>query len=987
LDSISDSWSDYITLPSLPLESSQALIDEFPEPTPVPTEPDAFESSIPIRILPGEQGCYRNYNKEKQKGEIQICGDACCKAKGGRDCYYQVDMNLCHGERSSAFLTSVYRPKVHKNGCFENDTDYHSTDIGVRIRDVNSAEDCQKICVITPKCEWFTYAEASNPMCCHKECFLKESDQGYRFVRGFTSGPKVCPEGRFVRQFTTAGPSPQPSSSPTYPDVFKKGKLDRFNVPDKNCATYDKVCIVDGKLLVTSQEDFLDLESGRWKYFQSAFAGGRLEKNGRGDEFKPRKIDESTFNVYDQKMHKDWWPLVFIQDFPEMFYEMWQRTLFNLVELQNANIVDRNIPIVILYPPTNVMPKMYEFCLKPFTNFNVFSWRKFVKSQLKSGGCFDQILICSYEAPIYRPPAISNKIIAETILQHYEVKDDLRDREKITVGLVQRRSRRKISNFHAIVQLCNQQLKYKCVPFVSETIDVDLLKRFRSMHVYVYMHGSAGTNGLFLPNQSSVVEIMPFAAQQFSYRIFDWWVFDNEFAHFERMQVNKKEDVLSRSPVRWQMADQYVDWRRLASRIVSAGMAVQKYLNIDGDKSHPDLALKWKDELLNHCALVENAWVDGKSIYFHEEPLYHDAFEASWGPFRIQRSATPMPFSTDQCSLNWVPLLLSVPDSKNLYDLWTRIVIPLQKLQMKELIDDYFSLVLAFEDREHSIPPWFETLLKPFSRYQIFNVHQLISQYKSPFPCFKQLFVCDPQFPEDDFLVHRTASVRISHFWGRFEDNRKVKPVKVHFMARYPDDAVSNMKQLRNKCRDDELLQNYKIKCDMEDYSSLDDKRLRGTKFLHILVFGHGDLAVQAMFLKDFSAAIELFPVGGEVKRPFTDIPQDTFKNWMDPSWVFYESVHATSNDVEKWAENQGFNLRTRPGIGDFVIPWSKLRPALINGIEKVREYILERRDVKTLKPVDNDRETVETLRDRVSKEQDDLGITSEDIEAFYAEF
>lgn len=50
-------------------------------------------------------------------------------------------------------------------------------------------------------------------------------------------------------------------------------------------------------------------------------------------------------------------------------------------------------------------------------------------------------------------------------------------------------------------------------------------------------------------------------------------------------------------------------------------------------------------------------------------------------------------------------------------------------------------------------------------------------------------------------------------------------------------------------------------------------------------------------------------------------------------------------------------------------------------------EYILERRDVKTLKPVDNDRETVETLRKRVQKEQDDLGITSEDIEAFYAEF
>ena len=46
-----------------------------------------------------------------------------------------------------------------------------------------------------------------------------------------------------------------------------------------------------------------------------------------------------------------------------------------------------------------------------------------------------------------------------------------------------------------------------------ETINEEVLKLFRTLHVYVYMHGSAGTNGLFLPNGSSVVEIMPFAAQ------------------------------------------------------------------------------------------------------------------------------------------------------------------------------------------------------------------------------------------------------------------------------------------------------------------------------------------------------------------------------------------------------------------------------------------------------------------------------------------
>ena len=57
------------------------------------------------------------------------------------------------------------------------------------------------------------------------------------------------------------------------------------------------------------------------------------------------------------------------------------------------------------------------------------------------------------------------------------------------------------------------QLKVRCIPFMVEAINEEVLKLFRTLHVYVYMHGSAGTNGLFLPNGSSVVEIMPFAAQ------------------------------------------------------------------------------------------------------------------------------------------------------------------------------------------------------------------------------------------------------------------------------------------------------------------------------------------------------------------------------------------------------------------------------------------------------------------------------------------
>ena len=88
----------------------------------------------------------------------------------------------------------------------------------------------------------------------------------------------------------------------------------------------------------------------------------------------------------------------------------------------------------------------------------------------------------------------------------------------------------------------------------------------------------------------------------------------------------------------------------------------------------------------------------------------------------ITPNEDPMPFSDDRCAINWIPLILSIPNSGNLHDLWTRIVVPLQKLQTLGWMDDYFSLVLAFQDPIKDIPAWFKTLLQPFSRYQILSI-------------------------------------------------------------------------------------------------------------------------------------------------------------------------------------------------------------------------------------------------------------------------
>ena len=62
--------------------------------------------------------CHRDYDKPGKFGEIQICGHACCKARGAVDCYYKIDQNVCFGERAKIIHQSekVWIPQMHANG-------------------------------------------------------------------------------------------------------------------------------------------------------------------------------------------------------------------------------------------------------------------------------------------------------------------------------------------------------------------------------------------------------------------------------------------------------------------------------------------------------------------------------------------------------------------------------------------------------------------------------------------------------------------------------------------------------------------------------------------------------------------------------------------------------------------------------------------------------------------------------------------------------
>ena len=79
-----------------------------------------------------------------------------------------------------------------------------------------------------------------------------------------------------------------------------------------------------------------------------------------------------------------------------------------------------------------------------------------------------------------------------------------------------------------------------------------------------------------------------------------------------------------------------------------------------------------------------------------------------------------MPHNSKFCAKHWIPIIFYVDHFENLYAYWMQVVVPLFLLQEKEKINDMFALILNFGDGYHrDIPLHFETLFKPFVRYQV----------------------------------------------------------------------------------------------------------------------------------------------------------------------------------------------------------------------------------------------------------------------------
>ena len=80
-------------------------------------------------------------------------------------------------------------------GCFISDISYNGFNLGSKIQQIKTAEDCQKKCQEADGCAYFTWNSKTTSK--NKEtCYLKSQPgevRDYDSQRGKMSGPKYCP--------------------------------------------------------------------------------------------------------------------------------------------------------------------------------------------------------------------------------------------------------------------------------------------------------------------------------------------------------------------------------------------------------------------------------------------------------------------------------------------------------------------------------------------------------------------------------------------------------------------------------------------------------------------------------------------------------------------------------------------------------------------------------------------------------------------------
>jgi len=886
---------------------------------------------------------------------IEACQEECVKDGPCRYFTYGTPNTACEGccfMKSSdkgkkmvpGFISGPKYCDVQKQmdlPCFNEDYDFEGFDLELPIEKMPTPDHCQQLCQAQEECKFFSYGGENSPV--KGNCYLKKSDVNARHYKNMISGPKWC-KGK--------GPSSAPTQKPTYGPTSEHERFGYINKETlrEQCHTIDKVCFYNEQTYVFDPwYDFLSEEN--WKYDMSARMGGRIKINVEGQMFNLKKFaDEKEFHEMYAKYKTDFTPMIIVQDFPEMFYEMWARVVYHIFLWQDKEWMDKNWPLVILYPTGMNVPNMWKIMLKPFTHYNVYGWDTFFRRLYADGACFRTTTFCRIRQLHRPPPEGMHRQMSQAILEFYKIDIDSREDRKIRVAIVERKKRRRILNRRDLLFRCETELNYECFTLNVESMTTSLFNTLRTIDVFVFMHGSAGVNGLFVPSGSTVLEILPFGAAAFSNKMFRDWVYKGTDINFERFYIKNRYHVGDKEVARWQSSDQYCDWDEFGGALIrsahrtqiSRGMLEAEFI---GEKWRGE----WTNAALENCEELGKTWGLRKGVFTDVE-----------GTSVPYDRAPPAGF---KCADNWTPIVMKIESAENVMSFFYEIVMVLHLLRKNEYINTRFGLILI--TTTSTLPKMVYQLTRLFVRLDVMTAKDFAKENVVPFKCVKRALFCQSKgMLEIDTVrsVMRDVRTLMTSTAYQWEDPRKSQ-LAVHFgKSTYLPNVILNQKGLRLDCTRQEP-DNMKRECAQNHYDTFDRHTFWRFPWVGVFVFHHSEMGMSSLMFNNGTSVVEIFHE--DFSSPH--IPDDHFEKLIldgDGTHIFYFKYVETSplQYVEKSPPNHSGKLK------GFSVNMDRFRIVLHEAITKTREY-LDARESTGHELNSNPKKVIEGLKDRIKKE------------------
>jgi len=825
--------------------------------------------------------------------------------------------------------------------CWENDVYYEGQHVSL-MEQVDTMEQCRQHCLDRDDCEGYVLNSRESNRGPNINCYAKTKIVTKRYYPGIRSAGRDCSPSHWGKKFELP---PQKEIKRSYEGHLNLDVIDV--VSRQGCKRIPNVCFYKGKTYV-APEDRSKFEPLWLEYIMTQRLGGHKKYNTNQTLLNVTVYhSEAEFQRMRKAFLQHYTPFFFIQDFPEMFYEMWQTTIRNIADWQRQRWMDKNFAMILMYPFGRQMQNMWPILLRPFTNFNIYSWEDFFsKLYYKPGACFNSAVFCKMPQTVSPPPPGIHRNLADEVLTYYHATFDDRSKEKLIVAIVDRQSRRKILNIQPILYKCEQELKYDCMLFNMESMTPSLFAELRKIHVFVYMHGSAGINGLFVPKGSTVVEIMPWAAPHFTIHLFPKWIFAGTGTHMERLFVLNKTFATFIEPERWQAANQYVEWEHIGGAIQRAAHHTQLQMGMTAEFSSEAWRGTYDRKLNPYMTVIQN-------LYISEGKWYTTSKVAA-----IPHGDDP----PESCAQFWTPLIFELETFTNLYDLFMNVILVLHTFRERKLLSSRFGII--FISSIEKVPEWILESLALLVNLEIMTKSEFVNQEKLPFTCISQALLVDAaalnmdNFTTDDIrdCLKFVRGGMLAHYWA-WDDPRRDDHSLVHF-ARDANKALwSNWDEIQEMCVDLHLY------CHWWYYDELSREVLFALVKVNVFVFDHSHLGLHSMFFHPGTAIVEIAHSDAH-----SNVPSHQYEEWTKDQEVnYYRYVSSTT---------------TYPDDG-YELDIDRFREVFQEATGKARSYIKHRPTMSFNKAVTHNRHSQDVI-DKTLKRVEDEQIEGYEVKKFY---